>query len=570
MNNAFVASEERRKENVSTLSKISVENITKDLSVNATLTEKVTEELSLKVALEFVMILRLATKRMRQQCVYLLKEHVTYALRAHDKLLIWQLVDSDPLESDSDDENSLSEFKLERTIRREGPKRKATCLDTVPNSGAPKAKYSCGWVKSEEVVLKPNQLYLLSKEQQTFYALITEACVGCSESKRRDALQTLITDPSLQSLLPCLSLFIFDAVRVNVMQQNMAMLLYLMRMVRALLANNSLSLYKYLHLFIPSVLTCVLSSQSCAYPMRENHWALREYSGNIMAEILRHFNNVDTTILNRVVGIYRQALYKRPLTTVYGAVIGLGKMGNFVIRACVIPYIGFISSLIKPHLLDLNGHNSNSLDKQAAKYIRHRMLKICTPILTKLHKPPDGVKEYAERYGYLGPFLCDAIVVMRIKARAVADAKKAAEKAKEKDAENKSHAVPSILKAPTIPNRVVSTRPNGLCHHKPAPAQTPGPQTVLPKTLPKLQPLNGLTTQLPKQLVVPAADIVAAQSLLKQPVQQLRTVLLPVKSNIATRVPYACGALNKPNALGCNKGLKVAPRKYLVAVRKTE
>ncbi|XP_017596808.1 PREDICTED: transcription initiation factor TFIID subunit 6, partial [Corvus brachyrhynchos] len=74
---------------------------------------------------------------------------------------------------------------------------------------------------------------------------ITEACVGSCEAKRAEALQSIATDPGLYQMLPRFSTFISEGVRVNVVQNNLALLIYLMRMVKALMDNPTLYLEKY-------------------------------------------------------------------------------------------------------------------------------------------------------------------------------------------------------------------------------------------------------------------------------------------------------------------------------------
>ncbi|XP_023176956.2 transcription initiation factor TFIID subunit 6 [Drosophila hydei] len=157
------------------------------------------------------------------------------------------------------------------------------------------------WLKREQVLLMANKKFPLSKEQQEFYVLITETCMGISESTRREALQRLSSDSSLQPMLSKLSLFIGEAVKVNVVQQNFALLLYLMRMVHSLLINPHLKLHNYLHIFIPAVLSCIVARQVCAFPAVQNHWALREYSANIMAEFVKAYDSDDNSIMPRVI-----------------------------------------------------------------------------------------------------------------------------------------------------------------------------------------------------------------------------------------------------------------------------
>ncbi|KAG8430538.1 hypothetical protein GDO86_020424 [Hymenochirus boettgeri] len=93
--------------------------------------------------------------------------------------------------------------------------------------------------------LKPRSIHELSVEQQLYYKEITEACVGSCEAKRAEALQSIATDPGLYQMLPRFSTFISEGVRVNVVQNNLALLIYLMRMVKALMDNPTLYLEKY-------------------------------------------------------------------------------------------------------------------------------------------------------------------------------------------------------------------------------------------------------------------------------------------------------------------------------------
>lgn len=66
----------------------------------------------------------------------------------------------------------------------------------------------------------------------------------------QEALQSLASDPGLHEMLPRMCTFIAEGVKVNVVQHNLAILIYLMRMVKALLENPSLFLEKYVSILI--------------------------------------------------------------------------------------------------------------------------------------------------------------------------------------------------------------------------------------------------------------------------------------------------------------------------------
>lgn len=97
----------------------------------------------------------------------------------------------------------------------------------------------------ETVHVKQLATHELSVEQQLYYKEITEACVGSDEARRAEALQSLSADPGLHEMLARMCTFIAEGVRVNVVQNHLALLIYLMRMVKALLDNPSLYLEKY-------------------------------------------------------------------------------------------------------------------------------------------------------------------------------------------------------------------------------------------------------------------------------------------------------------------------------------
>lgn len=188
----------------------------------------------------------------------------------------------------------------------------------------------------------------------------------------QEALQSIATDPGLYQMLPRFSTFISEGVstfptscllnhfftsqkspehicvqsadlrlsskvRVNVVQNNLALLIYLMRMVKALMDNPTLYLEKYvsdgnkynvvlfyeacnpkhtfnvifnfffsfslhlqLHELIPAVVTCIVSKQLCLRPDVDNHWALRDFAARLMAQSCKTFSTTTNNIQSRI------------------------------------------------------------------------------------------------------------------------------------------------------------------------------------------------------------------------------------------------------------------------------
>ncbi|KAJ1528842.1 hypothetical protein ONE63_007216 [Megalurothrips usitatus] len=264
----------------------------------------------------------------------------------------------------------------------------------------------------ETVHIKQLATHELSVEQQLYYKEITEACVGSDEGRRTEALQSLAVDPGLHEMLPRMCTFIAEGVKVNVVQNNLAFLIYLMRMVKALLDNPTLFLEKYLHELLPSVVTCIVSKQLCMRPDSDNHWALRDFASRLLAQICRNFNTSTNNIQTRVTRMFSTALQddKTPLASLYGAVEGLSEIGTEVIKVFVLPRIKYLGERIEP---SLETSTVSSVDRIAAGHIKHLLLKVVPPILKNVRSPPDSLEEYKAEYGYIGIALHSAVLKAR-------------------------------------------------------------------------------------------------------------------------------------------------------------
>ncbi|XP_022669222.1 transcription initiation factor TFIID subunit 6-like isoform X2 [Varroa jacobsoni] len=269
----------------------------------------------------------------------------------------------------------------------------------------------------ETVRVKQLATHELSVEQQLYYKEITEACVGSDDSRRAEALQSLSSDPGLHQMLPRLCTFISEGVKVNVVQYNLAFLIYLIRMVKALLDNQSLYLEKYLHEIIPSVTTCIVSRQLCTRPEVDNHWALRDFASRLLAQICKNFNTSTNGIQVRVTKAFSKALMndRMPLASIYGAVSVLGELGTEVVRSLLIPRVREISDRLR-RCLEEPGVVSS--EKKAAEQAKQILVRVVAPVLKATRSPPDNHEQFRSEFGYLGPFLIAQVTRLRTQAAA--------------------------------------------------------------------------------------------------------------------------------------------------------
>uniref|UniRef100_S4RNB6 TAF6 RNA polymerase II, TATA box binding protein (TBP)-associated factor n=1 Tax=Petromyzon marinus TaxID=7757 RepID=S4RNB6_PETMA len=277
-----------------------------------------------------------------------------------------------------------------------------------PSDGKDKRKVPA---EGAAVRVKARATHELSVEQQLYYKEITEACVGSCESKRAEALQSIASDPGLYQMLPRFSTFISEGVRVNVAQNNLALLIYLMRMTKALLDNQTLYLEKYLHELIPAVVTCIVSRQLCLRPDVDNHWALRDFAARLMAQICKNFSSTTNNIQSRSTKTFVKPFVLTPIRTNNKTLQGRAKTAHDVIKTLVIPRLPAEGDRIRQVL---EGPVISNIDKIGAQHVQTLLLKHCAPVLVKLRPGPDSAEAYKADYGHLGPLLCTHVTKARV------------------------------------------------------------------------------------------------------------------------------------------------------------
>ncbi|CAH1797064.1 unnamed protein product [Owenia fusiformis] len=329
---------------------------------------------------------------------------------------------------------------------------KSSLKITKPRMSADPTKTKHKLHGPEMVKLKPVAMHELSVEQQLYYKEITEACVGSDEARRSEALQSLASDPGLHQMLPRFTTFIAEGVKVNVVQNNLALLIYLMRMVKSLMDNTSIYLEKYLHEMIPALMTCIVSKQLCMRPDVDNHWALRDFAARLMSQLCKNYSSLTNNIQTRVTQTFSKALSsdKAPLATHYGAISGLGEMGTEVIKSFLLPLVKAEGERIQSTAA---APTRTNVDRISSDHVRNILLKVVAPALKQTRTPPDNIDDYKEEFGaYMGQLLHAAVT----KARQVLPVSSTGPRTPQPQARPNSSVV---LNAQGIQGRVTQTTP---------------------------------------------------------------------------------------------------------------
>lgn len=238
---------ENDKKYEATLSKNSLQTISKEF-INQQLTENIVQTLAQDIRENISELIKDALKYSRRtRCSVIKLEHLLFVNNSVTLNILH--FNYDWPETGEEDENISSLKDAKEKIPHLLDEKSALPESPDENKLArPPPVTTIHWVKRERVLLMANKKFPLSKEQQKFFLLITESCMGSSEALRRYALRRIGTDSLLQQMLHKLTLFIGESVKVNVAQNNFAILLYLMRMVEGLLSNPNVRLKNYVSL----------------------------------------------------------------------------------------------------------------------------------------------------------------------------------------------------------------------------------------------------------------------------------------------------------------------------------
>lgn len=323
-------------------------------------------------------------------------------------------------------------------------------------------------LSNDTVRVRPIATHEIAVEQQIYFRSITEAIVGSAENERGEALSAVQTDPGLHQLVPRLVTFIAEGVKVNVLEGNLALLIYLVRLAKALLDNPHVrgQLEYYAHELVPALLTCILSKQLCQRPDIDNHWALRDFSAKQLSVLVRSYSNASNQLLARVTRLLANALEQAdaPFTTRYGAVAALTELGSETVQRVLVPHSPTESERIRvvmethipPTPLPSAQQQAAPLKEQrvAAEHLRNLLVRVLASHVRYASATPSRLDEarIRDEFGaYLG-----SLVLAQVRTNASQTANAAA-----------------VASTPTMP------RSDSNLARPPAPTSSALPQTPL-------------------------------------------------------------------------------------------
>ena len=236
--------------------------------------------------------------------------------------------------------------------------------------------------------------------------------MGLDDDKRTEALHNLQYNVCLNQMLPNFVIFINRSVRLNAVHQNIARLVFLMRMCKALLDNTTLNLQPFLNEVVSPILTCVLCKNLI---WNHNQCTLRDFAISLLRQIFGKFDSnrgIAIRICNVLTAILADSSV--PLETQYAAAICLVEMGSDYIVKFILPQMDSISkkiaSIIKTSEDSEIDVSSQEADLIVAVQLKNLLLNSLPPVIQKLTDAPGSIQNFQMEFGkFLGSLLHDEV-----------------------------------------------------------------------------------------------------------------------------------------------------------------
>ncbi|KAK9767594.1 histone H4-like TAF Taf6, SAGA complex subunit [Basidiobolus ranarum] len=215
---------------------------------------------------------------------------------------------------------------------------------------------------NNEPEVKPLVKHVLSKELQLYFERITNAIFSDEDTLRATGLSSLSTDPGLHQLLPYFVQFISEKVTQNM--KKLKPLESSLSMIKSILDNPNLFVEPYLHQIMPPLLSCLVGKKLGESP-QVDHWGVRKLAAKIVGIICSKYGQNYHTLQPRVTKTLLRAFLDptKPLTTHYGAIIGLSSLGNEIIKILIVPNLKPYGTILGQQLESTNATKKQEAEK---------------------------------------------------------------------------------------------------------------------------------------------------------------------------------------------------------------
>ncbi|PXF46637.1 Transcription initiation factor TFIID subunit 6 [Gracilariopsis chorda] len=259
--------------------------------------------------------------------------------------------------------------------------------------------------------VKPLVKHELSRELQLYLEQITTAVQGDDTKHLEQCLYAVANEKGIAELLPYFTQFLYKCVTKG---GSLALMFSCLRLVNAMLDNDVFDLRLYLHQVLPAVLTCMLAKRFSGNP-RENHWAIRDYASKVVKKICQRYGNQYPDIQPRITKTCASALDnpKRPMTTHYGAIVGLAALGHRVVERHLLPRLEKKAYMRTLERLITN-HATKSIRKEEASRVFGALVWAVSLARDSQAQSPEDLSNVQVQVNHALSYLPSAVAVFQV------------------------------------------------------------------------------------------------------------------------------------------------------------
>ncbi|KAI0989112.1 hypothetical protein GJ496_000332 [Pomphorhynchus laevis] len=182
-----------------------------------------------------------------------------------------------------------------------------------------------------------------SIESQMYYKDVTEKSISDDPAVRKRVFQSVSSDPGLYDLLPRLIRFISEGITANIFKRDCLFLSYLVQFARALIKNPNVDIVPYVHVILPSLVSCSLTRQlTVLHPDDTDNvveWELRASAARTVGLLnflyKRRLHKLEAQLTNVCCTFLKKDV--TPYETLFGAICILSHLGDQIVWMHIAP-----------------------------------------------------------------------------------------------------------------------------------------------------------------------------------------------------------------------------------------
>uniref|UniRef100_A0A0N5BXH8 Transcription initiation factor TFIID subunit 6 n=1 Tax=Strongyloides papillosus TaxID=174720 RepID=A0A0N5BXH8_STREA len=254
-------------------------------------------------------------------------------------------------------------------------------------------------LKTEQIQIKTATTHAISLEQQVFFNEIMRIIISSNENQRLEAITTLKDDRGLQPLIPRFVCAMVDGILTNVVAQNMALVIYLLRGIRALVQNPVVDLEECLHLVLPAVISSIVAKKMGK--STEDHWKLREFAAQILKDIVNCYSQ-NRELLPRVTKALCNFwnIKDTTTTTLYGTLHTLHKLEFPCFENIISFRLPAVAKMIQPTQNELDISKVTQVVSPSVK-MNEMVMIVCDDYIRRKNVDFKSFDDYKKIFGNL-------------------------------------------------------------------------------------------------------------------------------------------------------------------------